>query len=209
LAQRLAKDLLRLSRSETIPSGVLGHQSLARNLFFFGRLPSCRSHLEEVLALHNPIFDGSLVHQVGIHPHVNSQAFFGIVLFCLGYPDLALAQSTAAIAEARRLAHPPSLASILALDAVLVSLVGDDGSLCERANEVAAVATEQGFPSWGAAGRSFAAGSRSKRRRDGRNIAHAQRFGRFPRHRVGGVDDLFFSRCWPGHARSQDKLKRL
>jgi len=47
---------------------VLGHQSLARNLFFFGRLPSCRSHLEEVLALHNPIFDGSLVHQVGIHP---------------------------------------------------------------------------------------------------------------------------------------------
>src|SRR4029077_20186165 len=55
---------------------VLGHQSLARNLFFFGRLPSCRSHLEEVLALHNPIFDGSLVHQVGNHPHVNSQAFF-------------------------------------------------------------------------------------------------------------------------------------
>ena len=141
---------------------VLGHQSLARNLFFFGRLPSCRSHLEEVLALHNPIFDGSLVHQVGNHPHVNSQAFFGIVLFCLGYPDLALAQSTAAIAEARRLAHPPSLASILALDAVLVSLVGDDGSLCERANEVAAVATEQGSPTGVRRGRSFAAGSRSK-----------------------------------------------
>ena len=76
----------------------------------------------------------------------------GIVLFCLGYPDQALAQSNAAIAEARRLAHPPSLAVSLAIGARLLSLVGDHAALDERADQLVAVATEQGFPHWGAQG---------------------------------------------------------
>jgi predicted ATPase len=71
-----------------------------------------------------------------------------IVLFCLGYPDQALTRSSAAIAEARRLAHPPSLAPSLAFGARLLALVGDDGALGERADQLIAVATEQGFPHW-------------------------------------------------------------
>ena len=111
LAQRLAEDLLRLSRQRNDFSGlVLGHASSGRNLMFVGRFASSRSHLEEALALYDPISHRSLVNQVGSDAHVNSQAYLGFVLFCLGYPDQALAQSNAAIAEARRLAHPPSLA---------------------------------------------------------------------------------------------------
>ena len=53
-----------------------------------------------VLALYNPISHRSLVLQVGIHPHVNSQALLGNALFCLGFPHRALAASNAAIAEA-------------------------------------------------------------------------------------------------------------
>jgi len=111
-----------------------------------GRFALSRSHLEEVLALNDPICHRSLVQQVGIHPHVNSQAILGIVLFCLGFPDQALAQSNAAIAEARRLAHPPSLVSSLALGAVLLSLVGDNAALDERVDQLVVVTTEQGFP---------------------------------------------------------------
>jgi predicted ATPase len=113
---------------------------------FAGRLASSRSHLEKVLSLYNPISHSSLVHQVGIHPHVNTQAVLGIVLFCLGFPDQASAQSSAAIAEARRLADPPSLAASLALGNILLLLVGDNGALDERADQLVAVATEQGFP---------------------------------------------------------------
>ena len=76
----------------------------------------------------------------------------GIVLFCLGFPDQALARSNAAIAEARRLAHPPSLAASLALGARLLSLVGDNAALDERADQLVAVTTEQGFPHWRAQG---------------------------------------------------------
>src|SRR5262249_50362659 len=58
----------------------------------------------------------------------------------------------AAIAEARRLAHPPSLAAGLSLGAILLSLSGDTSVLGERVEQLVAVATEQGFPFWRAQG---------------------------------------------------------
>jgi predicted ATPase len=77
------------------------------------------------------------------------------VLFWLGYPDQALARSDAAIAESRRVAHPPSLALALALGALLLTADGNDAALNERAEELIAVTTEQGFPAWGAWGTMF------------------------------------------------------
>jgi predicted ATPase len=107
-----------------------------------------------VLAVYDPIFHRSLIHQAGDDPRANSQAVLGIVLFCLGYPEQALAQSDAAIAEARRLAHPPSLASSLAFGTTVLSLLRDNAALDERAGQLVAIATELGFPLWGVAGTS-------------------------------------------------------
>ena len=119
---------------------------------FAGKFATSRSHFEQGLAHYDPIFHRSLAHQVGNYTHVNSQSLLGIVLFCLGYPDQALAQSNAAIAEARRLAHPPSLAMNLGVVARLLSLIGDNAALGERVDQLVAVTTEQGFPHWGAVG---------------------------------------------------------
>jgi predicted ATPase len=155
-AQIVAEDLLRLSHQRDDKAGlVMGHLSFGRNLMYVGSFARSRSHLEEGLALYDPISHRSLVHQAGTHPHVNVQPFLGIVLFCLGFPDQALAQSNAAIAEARRLAHPASLAGSVGLVAVLLSLVGDNAALDERTEEFVAVAAEQGFPYWVAAGTIF------------------------------------------------------
>ena len=152
-ALRLAEDLLRLSRQRNDSAGlVLGHLSSGRSLLMVGAFASCRSHLEEGLVLYDPISHRSLAHLAGIHPHVNSQALLAVVLFCLGFPDQALAQSNAAIAEARRLAHPLSLAVTLGVGSILLSLVGDDAALGERADQLVAVATEQGFLQWRAHG---------------------------------------------------------
>jgi DNA-binding winged helix-turn-helix (wHTH) protein/predicted ATPase len=153
LAQRLAEDLLRLSGQRNDSAGlVLGHCSSGRNLSLVGSFASSRSHLEEALALYDPVSHRVLVREAGVDPQVLSQAFLGIVLFCLGYPDQALAQSRAAIAEARRLTHPPSLASALAIGAGLLSLGGDNAALGDRADELVAITTEQGFPAWHAQG---------------------------------------------------------
>jgi class 3 adenylate cyclase/predicted ATPase len=153
LALRLEENLLRLSLEHNDPGGlILGHLSSGWNLLLAGRFARSRSHLEEVLTLYDPISQRSLAHQAGEYPHVDSQAFLGIVLLCLGFPDQALARSNAAIAEARSLAHPPTLAVSLTMGARLLSLVGDNVALDERADQIVAVATEQGFSHRRAAG---------------------------------------------------------
>ncbi len=153
LALRVDEDLLRLSRQRNDSAGlVLGHFSFGRHLHPTGRFAPARSHLEEAVALYDPISHRSLVHQIGFHPHVNSQAVLGNVLFCFGFPDQALARSNAAIAEARRLAHLPTLAPSLAFAAILLSLVGDNRALDKQADDLVSVATEQGFPHWRAMG---------------------------------------------------------
>jgi predicted ATPase/DNA-binding winged helix-turn-helix (wHTH) protein len=151
LAQRSDEDLLRLSLQRNDPAGlVVGHLSSARTLIYAGNFASSRSHLEAVLALYDPVAHRSRVRQAAIHPEITSRAYLGNVLFFLGFPDKGLAQSNAAIIEARRLAHTSSLAGVLLTAARLLSIVGDDPALDERASELVAVATEQGWPPWAA-----------------------------------------------------------
>jgi predicted ATPase len=151
LALSLDEDLL--SRQRNDGTGlVLGHHSSGLNLMYVGRFSPSRSHLEGVLALYDPISHPSLVHQTGGHPQVASQMYLGYVLFCLGFPAHALLHSNAGIAEARRLAHLPSLAASLVHGAILLSLVRDNAAVDEWTDELAAVATEQGFAQWGALG---------------------------------------------------------
>ena len=153
LAQRLDEDLLRLSRQRNDSGGlVLGHTSFGVGLFYTGRHAVSQSHLEKAIAQYDPISHCSLVRQTGTRPDVQAQAVLGSVLFCLGYPDRALARSNAAIAEARRLAHPPTLAQSLANGARLLSLVGDNAALGNWVDQLIAVTTAQGFAHWGAQG---------------------------------------------------------
>jgi TolB-like protein/DNA-binding winged helix-turn-helix (wHTH) protein/class 3 adenylate cyclase/predicted ATPase len=164
LALSVSEDLLRLSRQRNDSAGlVLGHDSSGRDLLVAGRFASSRSHLEEIVALYDPVSHRSLVHQAGIHPQVGSGAWLGIGLFCLGFPDQASVQSSAAIAEARRLAHAASLAASLSSDAFRQSLAGDDAALNERADELVAVATERGFALWGAIGALYRGWGKIKR----------------------------------------------
>jgi len=153
LALRLDEGLLRLSRQRNDSGGlVLGHLSSGRTLFFAGRFVLSRSHLEEVLPLYDSSSHAVLVQQASLHPQVVSQAVLGNVLFCLGYPCLALVQSGAAVTEAGRLAHPPSLALSLAIGARVLSLVGDNAAFGEWVDRLVAVTTAQGFAHWGAQG---------------------------------------------------------
>ena len=143
LALRLDEDLLRLSRQRNDSAGlVLGHLSSGRTLMLAGKFARSRVHLEEALALYDPISHSSLVRQAGVLPQMASQGFLNIVLFCLGFPEQALARSSSAIAVAR----PPFLAASLRGDAMILLLVGDNAALEKRADEVVAVAAEEGFP---------------------------------------------------------------
>ena len=130
-----------MSRQRNDSGGlVLGHQACGSDQMLVGRFASSRPHYEEALALYNPISHRSLAPQTGSDPQAVAQAYLGFVLFCLGLPNQALAQTGAAIVEARRLAHPPTLASSLMISAMLLSLIADKRALDDRAEEHVAVA---------------------------------------------------------------------
>jgi predicted ATPase len=153
LALHLDEDLLRVSRQRNDSRGlVLSHQSCGTGYLLHGRFALSRSFLEQVLSLYDPNSHYSLGHQTGSHPHVVAQGYLGVALLCLGFPDEALAQTNAAIAEARRLAHPPTLASGLVIGAIQLSVLDDTRVLNELVNELVEVAAEQGYPQWRALG---------------------------------------------------------
>jgi len=140
LSQRLNEDLLRLSRRRNDPAGlVLGHYCSGCNHMFAGRLSASRFHLQEAIAAYASISERSLIHQAHVHPQVTSEVFLGNVLFCLGYPEQALARINGAIAEARRLSHPPTLATVLCFGARVLSFDGDNALLGEWVDEVIGV----------------------------------------------------------------------
>jgi predicted ATPase len=156
LAQQLDEDLLRFCRQRNDSAGlVLGHDCYGRDLLLAGRFAAARMHLEQVLALYDPASHASLVEHTGSQPRVVARGYIGIALFCLGLPDQALAHSEAAITEARTIAHLPSLAASLAQGARLLSLGDDAAALDARADELIAVATEQGFPLYTALGKIY------------------------------------------------------
>jgi hypothetical protein len=118
---------------------------------YSGRFVASRSHLEKAHAVYHPVSHRSLTIRSHSLPG-GIIGIYGIVLLCLGFPDQALEQSSAAIAEARRLAHLPSLAFCLANGARLLLLIGNDAALKEQAGQLIALAAEQGFPYWSARG---------------------------------------------------------
>jgi class 3 adenylate cyclase/predicted ATPase len=151
LSQRLNKDLLRLSRQRNDSAGlVLGHYSSGCSLMFAGRLASSRAHLEQAIAVYASTSDHSLVQRAAVHPQVTSQAFLANVLFCLGFPDQAMARISTAIAEARMLAHPATLATALGFGARLLSFGGDNPVLGEWVDEMVASTTDQVLAQWNA-----------------------------------------------------------
>jgi hypothetical protein len=125
-----------------------------------GRFASAQTHLEDVLELYDPISHSSLIRLAGEAPHVNSQALLGVVLCCLGYPNQAFARSRAAIAEARRLTHPPSLASSLSTGAVVLWLLGDSAVLGEWVDEWSRSRPSKVSPTGVRTARSIVGGSR-------------------------------------------------
>jgi class 3 adenylate cyclase/predicted ATPase len=163
VAQRLDEDLLRLSRQHNDAAGlVLGHASSARTLMHAGRFALSRHHLEQVIALYDPASHSSLGYQTGSDPRVGARGQLTIALFCLGFPDQALAHFDAAFSEALTLAHPPTLAAILALGCRMHSLGNDTAALDERAGQLVAVASEQGFPLYGALGMIYRGWAKSR-----------------------------------------------
>jgi len=147
--RRLAESLLALGEARRDDSALLPGQLIIGGVALCsGEFLASRSYLEEAHKIYNPALRSTYIQTLGIDSHIMVLGFLSLALLFLGYPDQALARRREAIAEGREGNHRPSLAIALSTTARLLACLGDLRLLAQSADELVALATEQGFPYW-------------------------------------------------------------
>jgi predicted ATPase len=152
-ARELGEQLLSLAQRQGDSALLLSaHRALGPTLFFLGEFVSARTHLEQGASLYDPQQHRSLAFLHGNDPGVACLIFVSWALWSLGYPNQALARSHEALALARELSHPISLAEALHFATTLRQYRRERQATQERAEAEIDLSTNQGFPHWVAAG---------------------------------------------------------
>jgi DNA-binding SARP family transcriptional activator len=154
-ARELAEEALSLARRAKDPLlTALGHWHLGFILFCLGEYMTALGHLEQVITFYNPEqHHRSLVVLRGSDAGPSALAYAACCLWCLGYPEQALKQSQEALALARELDHPFSLADVLCYGGCLFNEMRRDAqALKDNTEELMRLSSEKGFPGWLAPG---------------------------------------------------------
>jgi predicted ATPase len=152
-APEVAGQLLRLGEQVGDPTARLcGHNAAGVIRLFVGEPAAARADLERAAVLYDPDRDRGHAWQYGQDLKVTSLAHWANALWLTGEPDRALEASREAVALARQLVHPHSLALALYFAAVLHQRRQDPGASRECAEELIRLADEHGYGLWSAGG---------------------------------------------------------
>jgi predicted ATPase len=148
-ARGISDEMLEIGEKRNNASAlVLGSACSGNLLMLHGEFRQAQDEFRRCLNLFNPIDHGSLVHETGVDPRVNSLSFLGFVSFILGDPDVAFSYVAEAENIAKSLSHLPSLAMSLSIKTRLCSLFGDHDLLEQEADRLLRMGVENGFPFW-------------------------------------------------------------
>ena len=152
-AHEVGRELLGLAedRGDT-GARVAGHRMVGSALFGLGRLVESREHFEAGLALCDPLSDQNSAFLYAIDSRVMCLSWLARVLFILGYPEQAVARNGEVAGYVRELTHPNTAAVALTWGCMFRQLIRERHNAHEQAEAVMALATEQGFPLYLAAG---------------------------------------------------------
>jgi tetratricopeptide (TPR) repeat protein len=152
-ARALEEQLLCLAQDAQNPTVLIETQYvLGFTLSWLGEFDTAREHVEQGLSLYSLQPPDSRPLFYGRDPGVSCKNLLALILWHLGYPDQALAQSHQALALAQERAYPFSTAWALDVAALLHALRREDHAAQERAEAVITLCTEQGFAlfsAWG------------------------------------------------------------
>jgi predicted ATPase len=155
-ARELAEEALSLAQRTQDPLHVaLGHRYLGSILLCLGEYTTARAHLGEMISFYEPEqHHRALVSLRGSDAGTSALAYDACCLWCLGYPEQAFQRSQEALALARELGHPFSLADVLCYaGGFLGELRRDAKALMAYAQELEPLA--QKVPAWLGAGICF------------------------------------------------------
>jgi tetratricopeptide (TPR) repeat protein len=129
-----------------VPMQVMGGDASGFTCYHLGEFTAGQAYFEQALALYDPAHRALYAELLSHDELVLLQFHSSLPLACLGQLDRALCRCRAALDEARRLSHPPTLA--LALGGVVItgSLIRlEPELLLQHADELLALATEHGL----------------------------------------------------------------
>jgi class 3 adenylate cyclase/predicted ATPase len=146
-AREIGDTLLRLAHRAADPAlAVVAHFTLGLTWWHLGVLPAARQHVEDGIALDTPDRRTAPVFRLGFDPGVGCRTTAALTLWCLGYPEQALARIHEALALAHELSHPFSLAWAWYWAALVAQWRRDVPAVYAHAEAAVALATAQGFP---------------------------------------------------------------
>jgi class 3 adenylate cyclase/predicted ATPase len=146
-SRELAARLLNLAQDAQDAALLLeAHHSLWFTTFLHGELTAAHVHSEQGIALYDRQQHHSLTLLYGGHdPGVCCRNLETVVLWLLGYPDQAYTRSQEALALARELFHPFSLAETLTYTTWLFQFRREEQTFHERTEALMVLSEEQGF----------------------------------------------------------------
>jgi adenylate cyclase len=157
-ARELGEETLRVAQRAKDPLLVaLGHCYLGFILFSLGEYATARAHLAQMIAFYEPEkHHHPLVFLRGSDVGLSALAYDALCLWCLGYPEQALSRSQEALALARELGHPFSLADLLCYAGCMINQMRRDAlALKDDAEELIQLSLETGLAGWLADGTCF------------------------------------------------------
>jgi predicted ATPase len=160
-AREMGEEALNLAQQAEDPLLVArGHWHLGFVFFGLGEYTAARAHLEQMIAFYEPQHHHPLVFLSGIDAGLSALAYDACCLWCLGYPEQALKRSQDALALARELDHPFTLADVLCFAGCLFNEMRRDAqALKGNSEELVRLANEKGIPTWLGQGTCFRGGA--------------------------------------------------
>jgi predicted ATPase len=142
----IAEQCIAIARSMEDPSlSLVAHYVKGLTLFIMGEWVPARAHCEQGMALYDPQLHRSLVSLYLDDPGMGCRGALATILCALGYLDQGLQQSRAALALARKAAHPFSLNTALVFSAWVCQFRRDWQAFGEQTEAAFSIAEEQGF----------------------------------------------------------------
>ena len=149
----LAEQSLALAEKEQDTARMLvAHSRLGSSLFFRGHLLRAEEHCVRGMELYDFDRHSSLAFVYGLDAGVPCLPIGAWILSYLGFPDQALRRNQRAVALARKVGHPYSLAWVLEAASWLHCYRGEGRESYALADEAIAFSTEREFPHWVAMG---------------------------------------------------------
>jgi serine/threonine protein kinase/tetratricopeptide (TPR) repeat protein len=121
-------------------------------MFTMGEFKTAETHLEKMISFYNQIKCITLAYAVVQDPGLICLAFSACTLWCLGYPEQAEKRMKQALELAYQLNHPFTLATIMAIEALMNILRRDVQGALNSAQKIIPFSQEKGFQLWTAVG---------------------------------------------------------